>query len=49
MSDLAISTQTLQKSVLQGLPQRLVMDGLVDDTAMLGAVASAKERRIGIV
>lgn len=49
MNDFAISTQTLARSGLQGLPQRLVMDGLVGDTAMVEAIATAKERRLGIV
>jgi type IV pilus assembly protein PilB len=49
MNDFAISTQTLQRSGLQGLPQRLVMDGLVADTAMVEAIATAKERRTSIV
>jgi type IV pilus assembly protein PilB len=49
MNDFAISTQTIQRPGLQGLPQRLVMDGLVPDTLMIEAIAAAKERRIGIV
>ena len=49
MNDFAISTQTLSRSGLQGLPQRLVMDGLVGDTVMVEAIATAKERRLGIV
>ena len=49
MNDFAGSTQTLSRSGLQGLPQRLVMDGLVSDAAMIDAIAAAKERRIGIV
>jgi type IV pilus assembly protein PilB len=49
MNDFAISTQVLQKSALQGLPQRLVADGLVGDGPMIEALAAAKERRVGIV
>src|SRR5512137_1390205 len=49
MNDFAISTQTLQRPGLQGLPQRLVMDGLVQDTLMIEAIAAAKERRVGVV
>jgi type IV pilus assembly protein PilB len=49
MNDFAISTQFIPKSGLQGLPQRLVADGLVGDTAMAEAVPAAKERRVGIV
>ena len=49
MNDLAISTQAAPKSGLQGLPQRLVSDGLVAELTMVDAVAAAKERRVGIV
>jgi len=49
MNDFAISTQFIPKSSLQGLPQRLVADGLVGDTAMVEAIAAAKERRVNIV
>ncbi len=49
MNDFAISTQTISRSGLQGLPQRLVIDGLVADSAMVDAIAAAKERRVGIV
>jgi type IV pilus assembly protein PilB len=49
MNDFATSTQVLARSGLQGLPQRLVVDGLVADTLMVEAIASAKERRVGIV
>jgi type IV pilus assembly protein PilB len=49
MNDFAISTQTISRSGLQGLPQRLVIDGIVADAAMVGAIAAAKERRVGVV
>jgi type IV pilus assembly protein PilB len=49
MNDFAISTQFIPKSGLQGLPQRLVADGLVAEAAMVEAIAAAKERRVGIV
>ncbi|MGI9246104.1 MAG: type IV-A pilus assembly ATPase PilB [Steroidobacteraceae bacterium] len=49
MNDFAISTQSPVRQTLQGLPQRLVLDGLVTDTAMVDAIAAAKDRRIGIV
>jgi type IV pilus assembly protein PilB len=49
MNDFAISTQFIPKSGLQGLPQRLVADGLLGDTAMVEAIAAAKERRVTIV
>jgi type IV pilus assembly protein PilB len=37
------------RSLLQGLPQRLVADGLVSEGAMIDAMAQAKERRSNIV
>ena len=37
------------QQALQGLPQRLVTDGLVGDGAMVEAIAAAKERRVGVV
>ena len=49
MNDFATSTQTISRSGLQGLPQRLVMDGLVGDAVMVEAIAAAKERRVGVV
>ncbi len=49
MNDFAISTSSGSRSGLQGLPQRLVADGLVSDEAMVDAIAAAKERRIGVV
>jgi type IV pilus assembly protein PilB len=49
MNDFATSTQILSRSGLQGLPQRLVSDGLVGDTQMVDAIAAAKERRVGVV
>src|SRR5512139_3498017 len=49
MNDFATSTQILSRSALQGLPQRLVSDGLVGDTQMVEAIAAAKERRVGVV
>jgi type IV pilus assembly protein PilB len=49
MNDFAISTQFIPKSSLQGLPQRLVVDGLVGESAMVEAIAAAKERRTSIV
>ena len=49
MNDFAISTSTGSRSGLQGLPQRLVTDGLVAEGAMVDALAAAKERRIGVV
>src|SRR5512139_2590547 len=49
MNDFATSTQILSRSGLQGLPQRLVSDGLVGDTQMVEAIAAAKERRVSVV
>jgi type IV pilus assembly protein PilB len=49
MNDFAISTQIINRSGLQGLPQRLVVDGLVTEAAMADAIAAAKERRVGVV
>ncbi|HVN42808.1 MAG TPA: type IV-A pilus assembly ATPase PilB [Steroidobacteraceae bacterium] len=49
MNEFAISTQSIPRSGLQGLPQRLVADGLVGDATMVDAIAAAKERRVTIV
>jgi type IV pilus assembly protein PilB len=37
------------RAVLTGLPQRLVLDGLIDEAAMLDAIASARERKTHLV
>jgi type IV pilus assembly protein PilB len=37
------------RAVLTGLPQRLVLDGLVEEAAMLDAIASARERKTQLV
>ncbi len=37
------------RAVLTGLPQRLVVDGLVEEAAMLDAIASARERKTHLV
>jgi type IV pilus assembly protein PilB len=49
MNDLAISATGPSRSGLQGLPQRLVMDGLVNETAMVDALVASRERRQQIV
>src|SRR5690606_35820964 len=49
MNDFAMSASAVIKSGLQGLPQRLVADGLVADTAMVDALSASKERRQHIV
>ena len=45
----AAPTIPTARGTLQGLPQRLVADGLVAESAMLDGIAAAKERRINIV
>jgi type IV pilus assembly protein PilB len=37
------------RAVLTGLPQRLVLDGLVEESAMLDAIANARERKSHLV
>jgi type IV pilus assembly protein PilB len=37
------------RAVLTGLPQRLVLDGFVEESAMLDAIASARERKTHLV
>jgi len=49
MNDLAISTSGAIRSSLQGLPQRLVTDGLVTEGAMVDALAASRERRVNVV
>ncbi len=49
MNDAAISAAGASRSGLQGLPQRLVADGLVSDSAMVDALAASRERRIQVV
>ena len=48
MNDVATNVAA-PRGGLQGLPQRLVADGLVGDAAMLDAVSVARERRVSIV
>ena len=48
MNDNAASV-TPTRGSLQGLPQRLVADGLVADSAMVEALAASRERRVHIV
>jgi len=48
MNDVAANVSA-PRGGLQGLPQRLVADGLVGDAAMLDAVSVARERRVSIV
>jgi type IV pilus assembly protein PilB len=49
MNEFAILGQGASRPGFQGLPQRLVADGLVSDTVMLEALAGARERRVSIV
>jgi type IV pilus assembly protein PilB len=44
-----VTTQILSRNGLQGLPQRLVADGLLTDTAMFEAVSAARERNTTVV
>jgi len=48
MSDIATNVSSI-KGGLQGLPQRLVADGLVAEAAMTDAIGAARERRVSIV
>ena len=49
MNDTAFSTATGPRGGLQGLPYRLVSDGLVEENAMVDALAASRERRQHIV
>jgi type IV pilus assembly protein PilB len=49
MNDLAISSSGSARSGLQGLPQRLVSDGLIAEAAMVEALAASRERRVHVV
>src|SRR5687768_18537864 len=48
VNDFASATPSLRQA-LQGLPQRLVSDGLVSEGDMLAAIATARERRVTVV
>jgi type IV pilus assembly protein PilB len=48
LNDNAVAAGSV-RAVLSGLPQRLVQDGLVDETAMLDAIAGARERKTHLV
>jgi len=49
MNDNAAAMAGSVRGVLSGLPQRLVLDGFVDEAAMLDAIASARERKTHLV
>jgi len=48
LNDNAVAAGSV-RAVLTGLPQRLVLDGLVEESAMLDAIASARERKTHLV
>jgi len=48
LNDNAVAAGSV-RAVLTGLPQRLVLDGLVEEAAMLDAIASARERKTQLV
>jgi type IV pilus assembly protein PilB len=48
LNDNAAATGSI-RAVLTGLPQRLVLDGLVEESAMLDAIASSRERKTHLV
>ena len=45
----SIALGAAAKAALGGLPQRLVQDGLLDEAAMLDALAASREKRVQIV
>jgi type IV pilus assembly protein PilB len=49
MNDSATAMTGSIRPVLSGLAQRLVLDGLIDEAAMIDAVASARERKTHLV
>jgi type IV pilus assembly protein PilB len=49
MAENVVSALGTQRTVLQGLPQRLIQDGLVDEATMSQALAAAKEANVTIV
>ena len=49
MDNTATVITAANKSILQGLPQRLVSDGLVSEDAMIDALAAARERQTNVV
>ena len=44
-----VSALGAQRMVLQGLPQRLIQDGLVDEKTMTQAMTAAKEANANLV
>ena len=49
MADPAFHSTSTQRVVLQGLPQRLIQDGLLDEKTITEAIAAAKEERANLV
>ncbi len=49
MNDNTAMALSAGKSPLGGLPQRLVQDGLVDESMMMDAITAAKEKRTSVV
>jgi type IV pilus assembly protein PilB len=49
MAENTASALNAQRMVLQGLPQRLIQDGLVDEKTMTQAIAAAKEANTNLV
>ncbi len=49
MNDNAAAMMGSLRAALSGLPQRLVLDGLIDEAAMLDAIVSARERKTHLV
>ena len=49
MNDNATASTGSVRAVLTGLPQRLVLDGLINESAMLDAIASSRERKTHLV
>ena len=49
MNDNAAASTGSVRAVLTGLPQRLVLDGLINESAMLDAIASSRERKTHLV
>jgi type IV pilus assembly protein PilB len=49
MDNTVAAITSVNKSLLQGLPQRLVADGLISEEAMIDALAAARERHTNVV
>ena len=49
MDNTVAAITSVNKSILQGLPQRLVADGLISEEAMIDALAAARERHTNVV